>query len=236
MLKLFKKKASFSQLGFNSDCHCHVLPGVDDGAATIQDSVAILKEMASMGIQSTVLTPHLNPDVYADTNEEVIKERYNQFLKDIPSELLSQIRLSLGAEYMVTQGFEDRDPSSLLQFQPGKVLIEMSYFYPSKNMEQAIFNLVMAGIHPVIAHPERYLYYSHKLSVYERFHDMGAEFQMNAISLSGAYGQQSLSILKYILDKGWYAYIGTDCHNVSLLKNLQEMRFDASLLKLHTRE
>lgn len=231
MFNLFRKKAGFDALEFAHDYHCHVLPGVDDGSKSVEESLGILREMVAMGFKSVVLTPHLNPDVYPLSNESIIRLRYEDFIKSLPSDITSAIEISLGAEYMVTQGFEDRDSAELLQFIPGKVLIEMSYMYPSKNMEQTIFNLGMAGLKPVIAHPERYLYYAHNVSVFERLHDMGAEYQMNAFSLCGAYGRESMTILDYILGKGWYSYISTDTHSVAHLKRLQDMSFDASLLE-----
>lgn len=230
MLDFLKKKASFDHMGFDSDCHCHVLPAVDDGARNQEESFLMLREMISMGFRSVVLTPHLNPDVYLDSNESFIKQRYFGFISMLPDDIRSSLNISLGAEYMVTQGFEKRDPSELLQFKPGKVLIEMSYFYPSKNMEQAIFNIVMAGLTPVIAHPERYLYYAGHNGFFERFRDMGAEFQMNAVSLNGAYGGESMPILSYLLERGWYSYVATDAHSVASLKAIRKMRFDRSLL------
>lgn len=231
MFDFLKKKASFADLGFTSECHCHVLPGVDDGAKSIKESMVILRGMIRMGFRSIVLTPHINPDVYPGNNEAQIKKLFHDFVSALPEDITSALDISLGAEYMVTAGFEDSRPSSLLQFLPGKVLIEMSYLYPSKNVEDAIFNLVMSGITPVVAHPERYLYYAQKRSIFERFHDMGAEFQMNALSLSGAYGYESMSILEYLLSKGWYTHIGTDTHGISHLQNLYSMHFNARLLE-----
>lgn len=226
-----RKKASFEQLGLSSDCHCHLLPGVDDGAGSLGEACEVLSEMLRMGIRSVVLTPHLNPEVYPGNDESMIRERYREFLSGLPEDISSGMDMSLGAEYMVTDGFEDRDPSELIEFQRGKILMEMSYMYPSANMEKAVFNIVMSGRVPVIAHPERYLYYAGRMERFEKLHDMGAEFQMNVISLSGAYGAGSMSILKFLLKKGWYSYVATDTHNPETLTRIRQMRFDSSLLE-----
>ncbi|MCQ2181827.1 MAG: hypothetical protein MJY89_00245 [Bacteroidales bacterium] len=230
MFDWLKHKATFRQLGFTSDCHCHLLPGVDDGVKSFEESVEALRRMHAMGIGSAVLTPHVNPDIFPGNTEDFLRSRFSEFVAALPDDIRSSMLLTLGAEYMVTPGFEDRDTSELLQFQPGKVLIEMSYLFPSGNMEQTLFALSMAGLRPVIAHPERYLYYADKLEKFERFHDMGAEFQMNLLSLGGAYGKGSMRILRFLHEKGWYAYRGTDAHGAGTLEDISGMRFSAELL------
>lgn len=235
MFGFLSKKVSFRDLNFSSDCHSHILPGVDDGSDSIETSIQMLRKMMEIGLKKVVLTPHINPDVYPETNETLIRNRFDDFINDLPYDIKSALQISLGAEYMVTQNFENRDPSQLIRFRPKSVLIEMSYLFPSSNMEQAIFNLVMAGLQPVIAHPERYLYYAHNYGDLERFHDMGAQFQMNLLSLSGTYGSDSLAILKWLLNKGWYSYIGSDAHSLPHMNNVSAMRFDHSLLeKIHS--
>jgi len=224
------KKGSFSQLGFTSDCHCHILPGVDDGSPGQNESEEMLRAMSALGISSVTLTPHLNPDIYPSNTEPFIRERYQQFIDSLPSDISSSMEVSLGAEYMVTGDFDSRDFSELIQFRPGKVLIEMSYLYVSPNIEQTLFELSMADITPVIAHPERYLYLAGKLHTFERYHDMGAEFQMNLLSLSGVYGPDSLRILKFIQKNGWYSYMGSDAHSTGTVRNISGMKFDRNIL------
>ncbi|MDO4949744.1 MAG: hypothetical protein Q4E55_06210, partial [Bacteroidales bacterium] len=116
-------------------------------------------------------------------------------------------------------------PEELLQMEPGKVLIEMSYYYISPIIEKAIFNLMMAGITPIIAHPERYVYLADSLSSFDRYHDMGATFQLNLLSLSGVYGPASMRILDYIKRKGWYSYLGSDAHSLHHFESITSMRF-----------
>lgn len=231
LLDRLRHKGRFEQLGFTSDCHCHLLPGVDDGSGSYEESVTVIREMISIGIHTAVLTPHINADIYPSNTESLIKARYEGFVSALPHDIQDAMTLSLGAEYMVTGDFEHRSMTQLIQFKPGKVLIEMSYLYKSPNIEQVLFELTMAGIVPVIAHPERYLYLAFSLDTFERYHDMGAEFQMNLLSLSGAYGPASMRILKYINEKGWYSHYGTDAHHLSTIHSISTMRFDASLVK-----
>jgi len=232
MLGLFQKKATFPQIHFAADHHCHLLPGVDDGVKSLQDTVSILEAMRDQGIKSVTFTPHMQSEIFPDNTEDHIRQKYEQCIKELPEELLSSIDISLAGEYMVCPDFDSRDPKNLLQFEKGSVLIEMSYLYESRNIEQALFNIGMNGIHPVIAHPERYLYLSNNLSRFERFHDMGASFQLNLLSLGGAYGRPSIRILNYILENGWYTHIGSDTHSIAHFDNIVNMHFPASYLDM----
>ena len=227
LFDIFRKKtASFSDLELNSDWHCHVLAGVDDGVKFIEESISILKSMKESGITNVVLTPHLNPEIFPDNTESSLKERYDLFMESLPDDVKNGLNIRLAAEYMVCVGFEDRNPSELLQIANDKVLIEMSYYFPSQNMEESIFNITSAGLVPVIAHPERYLYYAGDLSVFERYHDMGAEFQCNLLSLKGVYGPASIKILEHIMRKGWYTYIGSDTHTLNHFSSIRRMEFN----------
>jgi len=226
MFGWLKRRTDFRQLEFTSDCHCHLLPGVDDGVESFDEAVECLRLLHSAGVGKVVLTPHINPDMFPLNTEEFLRGRFEEFVASLPEDLrrladgsdANQMEISLGAEYMVVPGFEDRDMSSLLQFQPGKVLIEMSCLFPSANMEQVLFEMSLAGITPVIAHPERYLYLADSLDTFERWHDMGAVFQMNLMSLSGAYGRGSMRILRCLRERGWYDCVGSDAHSLCALR------------------
>ncbi len=230
MIFFREKEACFTNLSFSKDYHCHLLPGVDDGVDDMNVSVQILQRMKDVGITDVVLTPHMNPEIYPSNTEGFIRGRFQKFLSELPSTLSHALQISLAGEYMVVDGFEHRNPEELLQIESGKVLIEMSYYYGSRTMEETIFNLMMAGIQPVIAHPERYLYLADELSVFDRYHDMGATFQLNLLSLSGAYGPASVRILSYIKQKGWYSYRGSDTHTLHHFNTISNMSFPQKLL------
>lgn len=226
LFDLFRKKtALFPDLNLTSDWHCHVLAGVDDGVRQLNDSISILKSMKESGIRKIMLTPHLNPEIFPDNTEESLKARFAEFMDSLPDDVKEGLDIRLAAEYMVVDGFEKRNPSDLLQVDTNRVLIEMSYYYPSRNMEDAIFNLTSEGITPVIAHPERYLYHAGTLNVFDRYHDLGAEFQCNLLSLKGVYGPASIKILEYIMNKGWYSYTGSDTHTVNHFESIKRMEF-----------
>ena len=204
------------------DIHNHLLPGVDDGFRRAEDSLAAIKRMADMGCKEIVLTPHMNPDVYPDESEAHFREVYKDLTAQIPAEW--GVKTWLAAEYMVVKDFQNRAADKeLLTYEDGSILIEMSYYFKSENIEETVFALNTEGHQPILAHPERYLYMSDKLREFDRLKDMGCRFQMNRLSLSGIYGGESLKIMDYLLSRGMYDFMATDLHTISQLDKLAEI-------------
>ena len=211
------------------DIHNHLLPGVDDGFQSEGDSLEAISLMSAGGMGQFVFTPHLNPEVYPDSDEEFLRVRYNEFHSKIPSEW--GVTTHLAAEYMIVPGFENRiDHQDTLLRQPGgELLIEMSYLYRSNNLEETVFRLNLNGIRPILAHPERYLYMSGELKDFERLRDMGCALQLNLMSLTGCYGEESRSIMYYLLENNFYDFCATDLHGLGQLKQI--MDFDEKSLE-----
>ncbi|MCQ2073785.1 MAG: hypothetical protein MJY77_01150 [Bacteroidaceae bacterium] len=214
----------------DKDIHSHLLPGADDGFQCADDSLKAIERMAEAGCRDFVFTPHLNPDVYPDVREEHHREVYDAFRQQIPESL--DVTTTLAAEYMVVNGFEERVSSradELLTYPDGSILIEMSYYYRSKNLEQALFELNMAGLKPILAHPERYLYMAECISDFDQIINMGCRLQMNRMSLTGVYGRESVRILNHLLTHGMYSFIATDLHSLSQLERI--LTFKPGLLQ-----
>lgn len=214
----------------NCDIHSHILPAVDDGFQNAEESLQAIRRMADMGCREFVFTPHINPDVYRDTTEDGLRSVYESFENSIPAEW--GVKTHLAAEYMLVDGFEERlnDPG-LLYLPDGSLLIEMSYYYRSDNLERVIFELQMQGRTPVLAHPERYSYLASDLEFFEKLRDMGCRFQMNRLSLGGCYGRESTKILHYIHRNGWYDYMATDLHSLAQLDTIGAMKEPENYLR-----
>lgn len=220
-MSIFSRKVNFSSLNITKDYHSHLLPGVDDGFKNFDDSLKTILKMSEMGYKDIILTPHVNPDVYPNNTETFLKQKFNEFTNKLPSDL--SVNLSLGAEYMLTEGFENRNPSELLRLDNDKILIEMSYYFPSQNIDNSIFNIFLSGFTPVLAHPERYLYLANNLSAFDRWYDMGCRFQLNLYSLSGVYGSASLKIINHILSRVKYDLCGSDIHTFEHFMRISSM-------------
>ena len=233
MFDLFKHKSNITL--YTRDIHNHLLPGVDDGFRNPEDSLQAIRTMVEHGVTDIVFTPHMNPDVYPNESEAHFREVFATFQPQVTSAVhLQPSAIHLAAEYMVVRDFEHRvtdHADELLTYPDGSILIEMSYLYRSRNFEDVIFELGMAGFKPIVAHPERYLYMVNSLRDYDKWVDMGAQLQLNYLSLTGQYGEASVKIMRHLLEHNMYSYVATDLHSHSQLNRILTTKVDSKLLK-----
>lgn len=211
-----KETYSFVDIGLSADVHSHILPDVDDGSPDRNESLAILEELHRRGVRKVIFTPHVSRSMFPNQAAD-LQARFTAFTTGLPEPLKSEMRFYLASEYMVDEFFAaggDR-----LCWPDGKhILIEMSYYERSREIRDTIFNLQMDGFKPVLAHPERYVFYQKafdkKRGVPELqdFCDAGCQLQLNVMSLTGAYGETAMHIVRWLLDHDMYSFIGTDVH------------------------
>lgn len=218
MFSLFSRKVRLGESGFFSgftDWHCHILPGVDDGFKTMEDSLAVLDEYEKAGITTVWLTPHIMEDMPNTT--ESLKARF----VELKSSYQGHIVLHLAAENMLDNVFEKRfRENDLLPMDGQKLLVETSYFTPPMNMIGTLRRIKSAGYFPVLAHPERYVYMDDRY--YESLKDLGIIFQLNIGSLVGQFGETARKKAESMLKKGYYGMVGTDLHRRSGWQTLYE--------------
>ena len=217
----------FGSLG--TDMHAHWLPGIDDGAKTVAESLDMLRIYAELGYTRLIATPHIFQEYYPNTPETITRalERVRTAARDAGIAL----RLDMAAEYMVDDAFEPHAERHRLLCLPGtqQVLIEFGFYSPPFNIGEVIFRLQSRGLHPIIAHPERYAYYSRDLSKIGDFHRRGVKLQVNLLSLIGHYGKSVRDTALNLLREGWVDYLGTDAHSVEHLHRLSEINADRKL-------
>lgn len=221
---LFSNKKTEPDLSFISvDMHSHLLPGLDDGLKSVDESVQYIKELSLLGYKKLICTPHIISDIYPNTNENILwaLSLVRQALKDNNIDFM----IEAAAEYMVDMGMENyvKSGKPLLTFGRKYILIEMSYIGPSPNIEQVIFQLCLKGLRPVLAHPERYNYYHNNFKMYQRFIDMGCVLQVNLLSLLGYYGKPSKQIAEKLIKSGMVTLLGTDMHHENHLNSLKKL-------------
>jgi protein-tyrosine phosphatase len=148
------------------DIHSHLLPGIDDGAKTIEDTKLLLAEFAAFGVNQFITTPHIINSVWNNTKQS-IELKINETLPLLKSDF-ENLSISAGAEYMLDSFFYDllKKEEPLLTLKDNFVLVEMSYINPPLQLYDFIFELQLAGYKPVLAHPERYLYYFNNFKEY----------------------------------------------------------------------
>ena len=215
------RKFPLSLEGF-ADAHSHILPGVDDGVQSEEESLRILKYYEEAGVREVWLTPHIMED-YANTPEdlrtrfELLQEHYRAQGGTLP--------LYLAAEYMIDRPFADIFAAgNLLTHGAGHLLVETSYFEPPIGFEQTLFGIMTAGYLPILAHPERYVYMDRDF--YLRLKKRGILFQMNLGSLAGMYGRTALKKAEWMAKEGLYDLCGSDIHRYSMLDIYQHAQTD----------
>ena len=197
-----------------TDCHCHILPFLDDGATCMQESVLLAKYQVKWGFTKAVCTSHRvgkYPNVPDDVirtcdmlQEELVKQH-------IPLELIPSMEYRLIPETWP----ETLEKGYLLPWEGNHILIELPIHKASRigNIvpEDEIKRLLDMGYQPVLAHPERYLYLD--MERYHSFKDAGALFQRNIGSLEGLYGEAVSVRTEALIAEGMYDMQGTDLHN-----------------------
>ena len=205
------------------DIHCHILPGIDDGATHVQESIELIKALSNLGVKEFIATPHIMQDLYPNTYES-IGNAFQLLLETLKETKYSEITINPAAEYMMDSHFEDLLELENLYPLKGKyVLVEMSYFQPPLNLEEVIFKIKTRGYIPVLAHPERYSYLHKNIDFHKRLKQLGCIFQLNLLSLSDYYGPGVNKMAKCLLDAHLIDFVGTDVHHKNHIKKLSNL-------------
>ncbi len=214
------------------DIHNHILPGIDDGAKTVQESVELLHGFSELGVKKLICTPHIMHNQY-DNTPKTIKAAHDlliQQLEKVPD--LNPI-VEYAAEHMIDDNFENiLEQGQVIPINQEYILIEMSYLQPSFNFDLAVEKIGKKQLFPIFAHPERYMYLHQKYGKYPAMKASGILFQMNLLSLnSDSYGDTITQMAGKLLEDHLIDFVGTDVHNVRQLQLLKETRISKKQLK-----
>ena len=215
------------------DIHSHLLPGIDDGAKDLNNSIELIQKMSSYGIKNFITTPHILGDVYPNTTE-IIENKLEEVKKELLKRNIIDVSISAAAEYMMDEHFStllDKD-EKLLTLKDNLVLVEMSYFSPPINLFEILFQLGLKGYKPVLAHPERYNSYHNNFRVYQKLKSAGCLFQLNLLSLTEIYGKGVQKTAERLLIENMYDFIGTDTHHFNHLNSLHRISTKKNLKKI----
>lgn len=229
----WNKKYSLGESGVLqglTDCHSHLLPGVDDGVRTLSASLEILSQMEKAGVRELWITPHIMEDVPNST--AALQAKFEQ----LTNVYQGKIRLHLAAEYMLDSLFELRlQQDDLLPHAEGCLLVETSYVCPPFNFDKLLESIRHQGYTPLLAHPERYQYM--EMSDYRRLKESLIHFQLNLPSLTGAYGPRIQKKAVTLLREGCYDCVGTDTHSLNgWLWAVHEKRVGKQVLQLWSKK
>ncbi len=234
MFGLFKKKIepTFDFAALGADMHAHWLPGIDDGAKTLDDSIHYIKGLQEIGYTKLIASPHILWDLYRNT-PEIIQRKLELVQKELKNQQID-IELHAAAEYFLDDYFADliQKKEKLLTIKDNLLLVEFSTIHMSQNMKNSIFDAQMAGYQPILAHPERYAYLIKSKEVFHELKENGCLFQLNILSALGGYGKQVEELSAYLIKNNFYNYMGTDLHHQGHLARLKGMKATPLLLQL----
>lgn len=194
------------------DLHLHLLPGVDDGARTLEDSVAMARALASLGFTALAPSPH-HREEYASRSRELCAQKLDEVRAALSAAGLT-FELFVNAEnfFLDDALLPDVATGTARTLSAGKVLlVEAPYQGPLPMLADVVFRMKLKGVTPLIAHPERCFEFEKKGRAAELVRG-GALLQLDVGALTGRYGKTAHKLARGFLDDGLYAVAATDLH------------------------
>ena len=213
---LLSNKVTVSESGLLDgfrDCHCHLVPGVDDGVDSLDETIEIIEEWESENVKEVWMTPHIMEDM---PNE--VEGLTNRF-RDVVTSCGDGMTLHLAAEHMMDGLFLQRlEANDVMPIgkDRNKLLVETSYYTPPMYMEDIVSNVKRKGYYAILAHPERYQYM--EKSDYRHWKQQDVLLQLNVPSLVGAYGPIVQKKAEWLLKENMYDYCGSDTHSMEQVR------------------
>ncbi|MBX2978050.1 MAG: histidinol phosphatase [Flavobacteriales bacterium] len=196
------------------DVHSHFIPGIDDGAQTLEQTMELLKAMHDLGYRKVITTPHSMADGYKNSPEMILGG-----LEKVRAEVQRQgldITVEAAAEYYLDHALEEQvNAGTVLTFGNKLLLFELPFIGEPAMLKHVVFQMQTQGYRPVLAHPERYTFWYNDFNKFTELKERGVLFQLNLVALSGAYGPQAKQVAERMIDAGYYELLGSDCHNMN---------------------
>ncbi len=232
MFSFFQRKRYLvDQLSGFVDIHNHILPGIDDGAKTVEESIALIRAFSEFGVKNFVCTPHIMHNYYENT-PETIQASFKLLKKVMANQGIIDVSVDIAAEHMIDDNFEQiLAQAQVMPLRKYHLLVEMSFLQPSINFGPAIEKILFKNYFPILAHPERYLFFHNDFQTYQRLKNQNILFQTNLLSLTGYYGNEIKNVAIKLLDKGFVDFLGSDVHNISQLEVIKDATLPVNLLE-----
>lgn len=224
-----KKKENLDLSFLHTDLHSHLIPGIDDGVQSLEEAYAMIAKMHELGYKKIITTPHIIWDCYRNTPEIILEGLDN--VRNYCKQKGLEVEIFAAAEYFMDEHFVDmlRNGDKLLTLPGNRLLVELPYTTPLMNTSELLFSIIEHGYQPVLAHPERYKYLHNQTETYRKLNNQGCELQLNALSVTGQYGEGVRKTANWLLKEGLITFIGTDAHKIEHLLSLGKIA-DSNLL------
>jgi protein-tyrosine phosphatase len=194
------------------DMHSHIIPTIDDGSKSVQETFNMIKEAKESGFTDIIMTSHFLLDYYEPTPQEIIlwKEKLQEILESKSIDLT----LHSGMEIYISNKLEEliKENKVLTLSDSGYMLIELPLSTTVNYLDHILFTLQSLSIKPIIAHPERYKCVQDDPDLVQEFIDKGALIQCNYGSILDLYGKNAKQVVKTLLKRNQVDFLGSDCH------------------------
>ncbi len=236
MFSFFRKSKEIypsidSYASFITDIHSHLIPGIDDGVKTMEESLEMIRGFAELGFRKLVTTPHIMYDGYRNT-PEIILHGVKRVQEAVAAANIP-VTIDAAAEYYFDDGFLKKlEGEKLLTIGDKYLLFEISYMNYPEQLSEVIFKINLKGYTPLLAHPERYPFWFQRFEEYHKLKDAGVLFQLNINSLVGYYGKDVQRTAQRLVDENLIDFIGSDLHGDRHLKALKKTLNEKYLWKL----
>lgn len=196
------------------DLHCHILPGLDDGATDLSVALEMARAFASDGVRVVAATPHIFPGLYNNTGAAI--QRAASELKLALENNAIPLDLAVGADNHMTSDAVAKISSGQLLTLAGSryLLVEPPHHVAPQRLDRFLFELLAAGFVPVLTHPERLRWIADKYTDLIRLARAGVWMQITAGSLAGVFGANAKYWAERMLDEGLVHILATDAHDV----------------------
>lgn len=194
------------------DIHCHILPGLDDGADSPEIAMAMAEMAIAEGITHVIGTPHASP------NHRFLPDLVRQRRDEIQFIFEGRLTLASGCDFhMSYENLQDirHDPSRFTLNQKNYLLVEFADYSIPQSLDHTLHELQLAGLRPIITHPERNPLIRSQPERLFRWLRQGCYAQVTAQSLQGKFGKAAQEITEEWLDAGAIHFIASDAHNIT---------------------
>lgn len=200
------------------DLHCHILPGVDDGADDLAQAMQMCELAHRDGCRAIVATPHLRHERYENADRRLLEQAHRGLCEAVHRRFGDELRVFLGGEIAVhSQSLAEIDAlpeSSLLPMAGSRyLLLELSTHALGPDPVEMVYELGLDGWRPIIAHPERISWLVADPGLLAAIVDHGGLLQLTAMSLTGAFGSAIQSAADQMMDQGWVRFVCSDAHD-----------------------
>jgi len=192
------------------DIHSHILPGLDDGSKSLEDSVAMVRMAAESGTTDIVASPHANQDYRFDP---VI---VHQKISEVQAAVGDAPRIHYGCDFHLTmENIEDamRAPEKYSIDHKGYLLVEFSDFHIPKTAEEIFSRMMSAGLTPIVTHPERNQLLQRRLPELQEWAAQGVLMQVTALSFLGRFGRTAKRFADELMSHGIVHFVASDAHD-----------------------